>query len=213
MNTQKKSTTAVSIERSPFKVALTLALCALIFTSVLALVQYASKDRIEQTRQRTLLRQLNSLLGDIRFDNDLPGDTVDVIDPLLGNGKPHRVWRARYQGSPRAAVLSATAPNGYSGPIELLIGISTAGTLTGVRVVNHRETPGLGDAIDIERSTWVLAFDGQSLAASTPERWTVKKEGGDFDQFTGATITPRAVVGAVHSALLYFQANQESLFD
>ena len=108
--------------------------------------------------------------------------------------------------------MSSIAPNGYNGPIHLLVGIKADGTLAGVRVVKHRETPGLGDVVEISRSDWILGFNDRSLSKPDEKGWKVKRDGGIFDQFTGATITPRAVVKAVHNALLYFEKNQVILF-
>ena len=122
------------------------------------------------------------------------------------------VYRARLQGQPVALVMTATAPDGYSGSIRLLVGIRADDTLSGVRVVAHRETPGLGDAIDEQRSDWIFGFDGKSLSDPEPARWAVKKDGGDFDQLTGATITPRAIVKAVKRSLRYYHANREALY-
>ena len=114
--------------------------------------------------------------------------------------------------SPIALVMATTAPDGYSGSIRLLVGINIDGSLSGVRVVAHRETPGLGDAIDEDRSDWIRIFDGKSLQDPPEERWAVRKDGGAFDQLTGATVTPRAVVKAVRQALLYYREHQQALF-
>ena len=116
-------------------------------------------------------------------------------------------------GEPVAVVLKFAAVNGYNGKIQLLAGINLNGSLTGVRVLNHTETPGLGDAIEIEKSNWVLGFSGRSLHHPSKESWAVRRDGGSFDQFTGATITPRAVVGALHLALEYFESRQAFLFE
>jgi len=116
------------------------------------------------------------------------------------------------QGEPVALVIEALAPDGYSGTIRLLVGINIDGSLGGVRVVAHRETPGLGDAIEEERSDWILGFTGKSLQDPPLQKWAVKKDGGAFDQLTGATITPRAVVKAVRQALLYYRDQKDALF-
>jgi electron transport complex protein RnfG len=122
------------------------------------------------------------------------------------------VYRARLHGEPVALVIAAVAPDGYSGTIRLLVGINVDGSLSGVRVVAHRETPGLGDAIEEERSDWILGFTGKSLQNPPLQKWAVKKDGGAFDQLTGATITPRAVVKAVRQALLYYRDQKDALF-
>jgi electron transport complex protein RnfG len=109
--------------------------------------------------------------------------------------------------------MEATAPEGYGGAIELLVGVNANGEITGVRVVPpHNETPGLGDKIETKKSDWIYSFDGKSLTNPKPEGWAVKKDGGDFDSFTGATITPRAVVDAVYNALAWYQANRSTLY-
>jgi electron transport complex protein RnfG len=110
-----------------------------------------------------------------------------------------------------AVILPVTAPDGYSGTIELIVGVNRDGTVAGVRALQHRETPGLGDKVDVKKSDWVLDFNGHSLGQPPEEQWTVKKDGGVFDTFTGATITPRAVTAAVKRGLLYFDAHRESL--
>ena len=124
----------------------------------------------------------------------------------------HEVYRARSEGRPVAAAMKLRANDGYNGRIDLLIGVYANGEVSGVRVLSHRETPGLGDGIDIARSDWILDFNGKSLRSPEPAGWTVERDGGVFDQFTGATITPRAVVHAVRRALEYFEENRETLF-
>ena len=114
---------------------------------------------------------------------------------------------------PVAVLMIVTASGGYNGDIRLLIGIDTDGRVLGVRVISHRETPGLGDPIELEKSDWILGFNQKSLRQPEPPGWAVKKDGGQFDQFTGATISPRAVVKAVHNTLKYFAENQQSLFE
>jgi electron transport complex protein RnfG len=115
-------------------------------------------------------------------------------------------------GQPVAAIFTSVAPDGYSGNIKLLVGILHNGVLAGVRVISHKETPGLGDAIEADRSNWILSFNEKSLQNPPLKQWGVKKDGGFFDSFTGATITPRAVVNAVKNTLLYFQENREMIF-
>jgi electron transport complex protein RnfG len=144
--------------------------------------------------------------------NALDENTLLLKDTeLLGSKKPVTAYQARKFGHTVALILAATAPDGYNGDIKLLIAIDEYGLLIGVRVISHRETPGLGDAIDVNRSDWIEDFNGYSLENPGNLGWHVEKDGGIFDQFTGATITPRAVVKAVHKALEYFAAHQESL--
>lgn len=124
-------------------------------------------------------------------------DCTEVVSKQLGNTLPHRVYRATLNGAPSALVLEATAPDGYSGDIELVIGVDTQLKVLGVRVLEHKETPGLGDKIELSVSNWITQFTGKRFNADALATWQVKKDGGEFDQFTGATITPRAVVSAV----------------
>ena len=170
-------------------------------------------DDIKYNEKLTLLRQLNTIIPAEFYDNDLLSDTKTINpDPLLGTTEESLTYRARKNNQNVAVVFSSIAPNGYNGPIQMLVGVYADGRLAGVRIVKHRETPGLGDAVSITHSDWILGFNDKSLTNPVEKRWKVKRDGGDFDQFTGATITPRAVVNAVHDALLYFNKNQAALF-
>ena len=190
-----------------------LLLFALIGTALVVITFDNTRERIAANERATLLRKLHQLILPEQHDNTLLEDTLTVTDKtLLGSSRPVTVYRARKDAQPVALVIAPVAPDGYSGSIKLLVGINVNGTLSGVRVVAHRETPGLGDAIDETRSNWIHIFDNRSLGEPPLERWSVKKDGGDFDQLTGATITPRAVVKAVRQALLYYRDNQEALF-
>lgn len=187
---------------------------AIIGTTLVALTYDRTRDQIAANERATLLRKLHRLIAPEQHDNVLLEDTLEVRDPtLLGTDQPVTVYRARKDGRPVSLVIETIAPDGYSGSIRLLVGINTDGTLSGVRVVSHRETPGLGDAIDETRSDWIHVFDGKSLHNPEPAGWAVKKDGGTFDQLTGATITPRAVVKATRNALLYYRQHQETLFE
>ena len=190
-----------------------LLLFAVIGTTLVAFTFDQTREQIAANERATLLRKLHRLIAPDQHDNILLEDTVSVRDEaLLGTDKPVMVYRARKDGEAVALVIAAIAPDGYSGSIKLLIGINVDGSLSGVRVVAHRETPGLGDAIDEARSDWIHIFDGKSLQSPVTGRWAVKKDGGDFDQLTGATVTPRAMVKAVRNALLYYRDHQEALF-
>ena len=190
-----------------------LLLFAVIGTTLVAFTFDQTHEQIAANERATLLRKLHRLIAPDQHDNVLLEDTVSVRDEaLLGTDKPVMVYRARKDGEAVALVIAAIAPDGYSGSIKLLVGINVDGSLSGVRVVAHRETPGLGDAIDEARSDWIHIFDGKSLQSPVTGRWAVKKDGGDFDQLTGATVTPRAMVKAVRNALLYYRDHQEALF-
>lgn len=192
--------------------ALILGLFAVVGTGLVALTHDGTAERIAENERQALLRSLHQIIPPDSHDNDIYTDIIQVRDPLLGSEQPVNVYRARLGETPVAAVIASVAPDGYSGAIKLLVGINYDGTLSGVRVISHKETPGLGDAIEAERSDWILAFNSRSLANPDQTRWKVKKDGGVFDQFSGATITPRAVVQAVYHTLRYYQTHREVLF-
>jgi electron transport complex protein RnfG len=181
-------------------------------TTLVAFTHHQTSDRIAENERQALMRQLDALVPVESVDNDMIADRMTVSDPEMLGAPETTVYIGRRTGEPVAAVFTTVAPNGYSGPVKLLVAVRRDGTLGGVRVVSHRETPGLGDKIELERSDWVLGFDGRSLGDPPAARWTVRKDGGDFDQFTGATITPRIVVTAVKKTLLYFRDHQQALF-
>ena len=186
---------------------------AVLGTGLVALTERNTRERIAANERAFTLRSLNEIVPPDQRDNDLFTDIIQVSDPeLLGTPEPVTVYRARKDGQPVAAILRVVAPKGYSGPIKLLVGVRNDGTVAGVRVVSHRETPGLGDGIEAQRSDWILGFSGRSLGDPPEAAWTVRRDGGAFDQFTGATITPRAVTRAVRDALIYFRTHREALF-
>jgi len=186
---------------------------AVVGTTLVAFTEYSTRESIIENERRILLRNLHALLPGDKLDNDIVADTLELpSSPLLGTDSVSIVYRARLGGEPVAAIFNSIAPNGYSGKIHLLIGVYTNGNLAGVRVIKHSETPGLGDAIEIRKSPWIKSFDTKSLTNPGPSGWRVKRDGGEFDQFTGATITPRAVVKAVRNTLLYYQQNADMIF-
>jgi len=194
-------------------VGLMLALFAIGATSLVSLTEANTRDKIIENERQTLLAAINALVDSSEYDNDILTDTLLIPGVRqLGTSDFTNVYRARKEGSPIAAVFTSIAPNGYNGKIKLLVGVYSNGTLAGVRVIKHKETPGLGDKIDVKKADWILRFTGLSLTNPSESRWKVKKDGGDFDQFTGATITPRAIVTAVKKALQYFEKNQDELF-
>lgn len=198
----------------PIKSAAVLGLFALGATSLLVLTWNLTVDRITEEERRARLEALYEIVPRDTHTNDMLEDTLRVTDPsALGVAGPVTVYRARREGDPHAVVMQVVAPDGYSGRIRLLVGIRYDGTLAGVRVVDHQETPGLGDKIEVDRTDWIFQFDGRSLGDPPETRWTVRKDGGEFDALTGATVTPRAVIGAVKRALLYFEHHKEELFD
>jgi electron transport complex protein RnfG len=168
--------------------------------------------RIADNERQALLDQLHVLVPSQYIDNDLLADVIEVSAPQQLGTATTRVYRARRDGEPFAAVMSPVITQGYSGPIQLIVAVRADGSLAGARVLSHRETPGLGDKIEVERSPWMLGFAGRSLGDPPPSGWKVKRDGGVFDQFTGATITPRAVVSGVKSALEYYAGHRDALF-
>jgi electron transport complex protein RnfG len=199
--------------RTSLITAVILCLFAVTGTSMVAFIYGQTRDRIAANEREALMRKLNVLIPRDRYDNKLFEDTIQVRDQtLLGTDEPVTVYRARLGGKPVALVITPVAPDGYSGTIKLLVGIAVDGTLTGVRVTAHHETPGLGDAIEEERSDWIYGFNGKSLDHPPLDQWRVKRDGGAFDQLTGATITPRAIVKAVKNSLLYYREHRAELF-
>jgi len=194
--------------------AASLAAVAIMGTAVLAGVNTLTAERIAEQEKRVILEQLGQIISPDRYENELQSDRLVFRDEtFFPKGQTVVAYRARKDGKPVALVLRFAAVNGYNGMISLLVGINENGSLSGVRVTSHRETPGLGDAIEAEKSDWVLGFSGHSLQDPSMHGWAVKRDGGVFDQFTGATITPRAIVKAVRLALEYFEVNRQALFE
>lgn len=196
---------AQSIRRN----AIGLGLFAIITGGTIAVTQVMTAERIQEQAARAEAKALLEIIPENQHDNDLLADTVKLpADNRLNSGEPVTVWVARRDGQPTGLIMPVVAPDGYSGAIHLLVGMDLQGKVLGVRVTNHRETPGLGDRIETKKSDWVHSFTGHSLGNPEPRRWNVKKNGGVFDQFTGATITPRAVVKAVQKSLIYFRKHR-----
>ena len=187
---------------------------AIVCTACVAIVNVFTKPVIALQEQKALLKTLNQLIPEELYDNDIFASCFMINDDkLLGKGQLQPVFIAKKDRRPVALMLETSTFRGYAGEIKLAIGIYENGQLAGVRVIHHSETPGLGDKVQSNKSNWVFAFTGKSYQASQNKRWEVKKNGGDFDAFTGATITPRAVVLAVKDALIYFQTNKQALFN
>jgi len=190
-----------------------LALAAALAVGVVSLVHDLAQPRIEAVQRAGRVAQLTAVIGGIQYDNDPLTDTIALRDEeLLGSAEPLLAHRVRRGGETVAVLLNVVAPDGYGGPIRLLLAVDAQGRVLGVRVLEHRETPGLGDPIEERRSGWIHGFDGRSLGDPPAARWQVRRDGGDFDQFTGATITPRAVVRAVRDALEYVARHRDELF-
>jgi len=194
------------------KNSLILALFAISCTAAVAIVQLLTADRIEQQAQQKLIRQLNQVIQKDNHDNEMFLDCIVAPEDNNSDLLIDVIYRARLNNAPTAAAIKTVAPDGYSGNIELLIAINTDGSVSGVRTLMHKETPGLGDKIERRKSAWIDSFSGKKLLDDNDSRWAVIKDGGMFDQFTGATITPRAVVKTVRKTIEYFESNQERIF-
>ncbi|MGF1754951.1 electron transport complex subunit RsxG [Vibrio makurazakiensis] len=195
------------------KNGLTLAIFACASTGLVAVTQYLTKDQIQRQEQAQLLSVLNQVIPHEMHDNELFSSCTLVTDPALGTDKAMPAYLATLQGQPSAIAIEAIAPDGYNGAIKVIVGIQQDGTISGTRVLSHQETPGLGDKIDMRVTDWITSFTGKQVTEANYARWGVRKDGGDFDQFTGATITPRAVVRAVRDAVQYVNENQQTLFN
>lgn len=201
--------------QSVSKNSLLLGVFALITAGTLAFTNLATKERIAASEREAQQRALFEIIPRASHNNDLLSDTVPIpqsgLEPLgLKTNQP--IYIARQDNVITALIIPAVAHDGYSGDIEMIVGVNRDGTIAGVRILRHKETPGLGDKIDLKKNQWILNFNGKSLQAPVVEEWKVKKDGGDFDQFAGATITPRAVVGQIKRVLEFVAANPQ-LFD
>lgn len=201
------------ISRATLLAAINLLVFTIAGTAMLAFTFSQTRAPIAKSEEQEKLKLISQLLPPDLFDNNVVRDTLTLkADALLGTSDDSQAYRARLHGQPSAVVLEAIAPDGYSGKISLLVAIKASGEIAGVRVASHRETPGLGDYIELGKSNWIKNFDGASQARYKDPDWKVKKDGGQFDYMAGATITPRAVVKAVHKTLQYFEANRDKLF-
>ena len=196
----------------PLALAIILGMMSFVGISLVSVVFHISQSKIADNQRAAILQNLQQVLPANLYDNDIINDTLEVSDSHLGKTSPTIIYRARYKNQPVAVVIACAEPEGYNGKIDLLVAIKKDGELVGVRVIAHQETPGLGDKIESERSNWLEEFKEKSLARLSLQQWAVKRDSGYFDQFSGATITPRAVVKAVKNTLLYYQAHQVELF-
>jgi electron transport complex protein RnfG len=195
------------------RAALSLGLVGLLAVTLLGGLHALTRERIAAQETLAQRQALAIVLPPERYDNDPLQDRVAVLAPRwLGADESVALLRARLRGQPSALVLTAVAPDGYAGPIHLLVAVAADGRVLGVRVVRHQETPGLGDAIEAAKSRWIEGFGGRSLGDPVEVDWKVKRDGGHYDQFASATVTPRAVVAAVRKALQFVAAHGDSLY-
>jgi len=199
--------------KHPITIAgLLLAMFAVVGVGLVAFTHQATEPQIKENERLALLNSLNALVPAESIDNDIVTDLIVVSDEEKLGTAETTVYLGRKAHRPVAAVFTSIVPDGYSGQIKLLVAIQADGILGGVRVVSHKETPGLGDKVEVEKSDWIHSFQGKSLGNPDLAKWKVKRDGGIFDQFSGATITPRSIVKAVKNTLLYYQENSKSLF-
>ena len=204
----------LKLKQTMLRAAGLLSLCVVISVALLMAINEFTQPKIAQAEQTALHQLLNQVMPASAYDNNLLEDTKTLIEPeYLGSHEPMMVYRARLNGEPAGLVIETVAPNGYNGAIRLIVGVFYDGRVAGVRVLSHRETPGLGDKIELRKDDWILSFEGKILTEDNVNNWAVKRDRGEFDQFTGATITPRAVVGAVRLTLDYVNRHTEELYD
>lgn len=204
----------MSATRSILKSGLTLAVIATICTSLVAVTYAFTVDRIAANDKALLEQSLEPALSNLFFDSGVSESKLSIPPPheLPGDDEA-LIYRIYAEGEPVAALFVVTAKDGFSGPIRILLGVDLQGVVTGIRILKHRETPGLGDKIDSRRSDWVHQFPGHSITDPEVTKWAIKRDGGQFDQLTGASVTPRAVVKAMRDTLIYFEANRDQIFE
>ena len=189
-------------ERNIWLLPLTLAAVTLCTSALLMISHTMTKERIAEQQLQAKLAALKQLIPDDLIDNDLVADAQEIFKPsALGHRQPETMYIGKQQGKVVATAIPVTARDGYSGDIKLMVGIRNDGTITAVAIIDHKETPGLGDLIEPNKSDWLLQFPGKSLDNPQASQWRVNKDQGYFDQITAATITPRAVVAAIKKAL------------
>jgi len=194
-----------------FITALMLAAFSLIASVMIVVTYKSTASVIKENQHKFLMQSLSAVMPLSEYDNDLISDSFFVNHSLLSQDDS-LIYPAFKNDQAKGAIITAIAPNGYNGKIKVIVGLNYSGEIHAVRVVEHKETPGLGDPIERKRSNWIEQFSKQSLNSPLQEDWLVKKDGGDFDQLTGATITPRAVVSAVKNSLLFYKEQREQIF-
>ncbi|MCF6193058.1 MAG: electron transport complex subunit RsxG [Kangiellaceae bacterium] len=209
-----------NIQQASFKNAFVLAVFALVSTGLIAITHLFTKDKIAEEVELSMIRQLNQIVAEENYNNSVYQDCLLVNDlALLGSKDDQKIYRMRMSSTINnnntadyGLMLTTVAPDGYSGRIYIAVALSKTGNILGVNILAHRETPGLGDKIERKKSNWLNQFVGLSLSIVEEKNWRVKKDGGQFDALTGATITPRAVIKSVYNSLLYYQFKGDILF-
>ena len=221
MTTNENEKAELSLGQSITKNAIGLAIFAFVTAGVIAIVQQNTKAQIHENIAQAQAKALYEITPENLVDNDVLNSYIELhsqqskqhlhvnyLGPIADDSKLHL---AQKNSSTHTFIFPVTAPDGYTTAIQLLVGIKQDGSIAGVRVVDHKETPGLGDKVELKKSDWILSFNGKSLTNPDIEKWKVKKDGGEFDSFTGATITPRAVINAVKQALVMYQKDKDVL--
>lgn len=200
-------------DKSVLKSGATLAVIAAICTALVAATYQLTAARIVENGKTLLEQSLQPALSGITYDGGISDSRLVIVPPHdLPGSDAAVIYRVYAGGSPVAALIAVTARDGFSGPIRVLIGIDFDGVVTGIRILQHRETPGLGDKIVSTRSDWVHQFEGRSLLDPVTTGWAIEHDGGDFDQLTGASVTPRAVINAIRDTLMYFDSHRDEIF-
>lgn len=196
-----------------FRSGATLAVIASICTALVAITWHLTADRIAANDKALLEQSLQPALANTFYDNSVSESRL-VLEPPHGlpGSEAAIIYRVYSGEQPVAALFAVTARDGFSGPIRILLGVNFDGVVTGVRILQHRETPGYGDKIDARKSNWVEQFASRSLQDPPATKWKIRSDGGEFDQLTGASVTPRAVIKAIRDTLMYFEAHREEIF-
>ena len=200
-------------EQTIIKTGATLAVIAAICTTLVAATYQITRERIVANDKALLEQALQPALAGVFYEGGVSESRLVMLPPHdLPGSDAALIYRVYAQDKPVAALFAVTARDGFSGVIRILVGVEFDGTITGVRILQHRETPGLGDKIESTRSDWIFQFDGQSMGNPEVTGWAIRNDGGEFDQLTGASVTPRAVIGAIRDTLLYFAEHRDEVF-
>lgn len=187
-------------------------LFGLIFSAFLGYFFETTSPIIQKSEAEARRKLLLELVSNEVYDNDIEKDFIEIQpNILLKNKKPTQLYLVKDNNMNKAVILEVRAPDGYSGDIFLLVAINKNAEIINTRVIKHQETPGLGDYIDKEKTNWIDIFQSKSFKTTQEKKWAVKKDQGEFDYMTGATITPRAVINALYNALKYFEENKKML--
>ena len=200
-------------DKTAIKTGITLAVIAAICTALVAATYQLTEERIAANEKALLEQALQPALSGLFYEGGVSESRLVIPPPhdLPGNDTA-LIFRVYAKDSPVAALFAITARDGFAGAIRVLVGVEFDGTVTGVRILQHRETPGLGDKIESARSDWIFQFDGRSMGDPEVTGWAIRNDGGDFDQLTGASVTPRAIIQATRDTLLYFDARRDEIF-